>query len=433
MKKKIGLIGAFIIAFGAFYLIKPAAPVCELEDYRKYLNLSFIEENKAKSNDQIAFWNNKLESNPTNFVYQKKLANLYAQQFKLTGDISALLRSDSLLLHVNEQIPNQVGVLQSLATNAISRHAFRDAEAYIQQAFEIGENRFISSLILADVAMERGADWKAAKLMKDIASKQNFDFLIRKVKYLDQQGDLAGAIEAMEMALAKAKMSNNPNLINWSLSNLGDMYGHDGRIEQSYQSYLEALKYQPHDLHSLKGIAWIAYSHDRKPKEAKRIIQFLKHAHHSPEYELLLAELAEFEHNEKAMDQHYNAFKALAADERYGNMYNSYLCLLPEQQIGNGALAYAQKEVEERPHPMSFLLLSRALYQDGKKEKAIEIIEEKVIGKTFEPDALYHIGLMYKGLGEKEKARPFLDEALEASYELGPLASLDISNTLAKY
>ena len=329
MKRTTGLIGAVLIALGALYFLVPKTPVCKNEDYRKYLKTTFIEANKAKNNDLITLWSNKLKDNPTNFTYQKTLAKLYAQQFKITGNINALLKSDSLFQQINTKAPNQAEVLQSLATNAICRHAFCDAEAYIQQALELGENSSVSSLILADLAMKRDASWRVELMVKNIASKQNFDFFIHQVKDCETPADWETTIETMEMTLTKAKRSNNLNLVNWSLSKLGEMYSHDGRIEQSYQSYLEALQYQPHNLQALKGIAWIAYSHDQSPKEAKRIIQFLKYVHHSPEYELLLAELAEFENREKEMNQHYAAFKALVADERYGNMYNSYLCLLP--------------------------------------------------------------------------------------------------------
>jgi tetratricopeptide (TPR) repeat protein len=73
-----------------------------------------------------------------------------------------------------------------------------------------------------------------------------------------------------------------------------------------------------------------------------------------------------------------------------------------------------------------------AMYElkKGSSEKALAILDEKVEGKTFEPHVLYQVGFIYKAAGESEKARNYLQQADEASFELGPLLSKKIKNDL---
>lgn len=421
---------AAITGIGYFF---SNAPVVRPADYSNYLNSKYFETNCKEIAQNLEFWEKKLHADPGNFVYQKKIAGLLAADFKQSGNINQLHRSDSLLHLVNSRIPNQTGVLLSLAANAITRHAFREAEKYTTEAYLIGENKFVSSLVLTDVHLERGDFFAADYLLSEVASTGHFDYLIRKVKLLDQQGQLGAAILTMEQAAALAKASGSKDLVNWSLSNLADMYGHDGRIEKSYQTFLEALSYKPSDLHALKGIAWIAFSQDKNTTEAKRILNFLRSVQPVPDYDLMLSEIAEFEGDENTAAALQNKFLAKASNPTYGNMYKSYCCTIQSTLAGGAskALLLAEEEVQERPHPMSYALLAWSAYQNGAVPRALDILQNHVIGQTEEPVALYFAGAIFKASGKKTQAKKYLAEARDASFELGPVIKAEIVEKLA--
>lgn len=431
MKKLILPLALGLIAL-SLVLFRPQKNIVTTTDYESYLTAQHLAKAKDGISSQIGFWKNKLVKDSNNHVYQKKLATLYARDFKISGDVGRLYQSDSLLQNVNNRIPGQVGVLQSLALNAITRHSFREAEKYINEAYEIGDQKFVSTLIKTDVLLERGGLMQAKQLIRDISSKEHFDYLIRAVKLQDQEGNLDQAIQSMEAALVLAKASGNTRLVNWSLSNLGDMYGHDGQIKKSYRAFLEALSYNPADLHALKGIAWIAFSHDKNTVEAARILAFLKEIHPVPDYDLLLAELAAFEGDLEKSAQYEHAFIATASHPKYGNMYKSYLCLLNASDTEKTAQAVkiAQEEIRERPHPMSYHLLAWTTFKKGHQNAAIDILNKYVVDQTEEPEALYHTGIIFKEGGQKKEARKYLKAALDASFELGPLVTDDIKQHL---
>lgn len=415
-----------LLAIGFYY--QPEGPIANPNDYETFLSQTSLQREKEKLSGEIGFWEDKLVSTPGNYVFEKKLAGLFAKRFKLTGNPQDLYLSDSLFNTINQRIPGQVGVLQSLTANAITQHAFRKAEGYITEAYNIGEKRFATSLMMVDVLLERGQMYSASQYLKDVASDSHFDYLIRDVKFQDQKGDLEKAISQMEKAADKAKSANNDHLVNWSLSNLADMYGHDGQIKKSYNTYLKALSRNPSDLHSLKGIAWIAFSHDQNTAEAKRILTFLKSIHPVPDYDLLLAEIALFENDPATAAKFQQQFIAEASRPMYGNMYQRYICDLTSNTPN--ALAIAKTEIAERPHPLSYDLLAWASFQNGNLKNAVEITENHVMHHTSEPVALYHSGIILKEAGKYELAKKYLEEALEASFELGPLTTKEVQQNL---
>lgn len=425
---------ATTIAFGilgTIFCLSRNTPIVNCADYETYLNQTHFAKATKKLAGQINFWENKILADPENFVYQKKLAGLFAADFKLTGNVQQLLRSDSLLQLINTRIPNQHGVLYMLATNAITRHAFLEADAYSRQVYQTGEKKFLSSLLRTDVCLERGNFQDAEYLLSDVASDSHFDYLIRKVKALDQQGNLSEAIRIMEKATQLAQSSGSEQLQNWSLSNLADMYGHNGCINQSYQTYLQALKHNPADFHALKGIAWIAYAHDKNSSEAKRILGFLKALHPVPDYDFLLTEIAKFEKDTVAALNHSLAFASEARLPGYGNMYRRYLCAL-ESTPPKLALAMAKADVAERPHPVSYAFLAWSMYRNGNTSAALNILKKHVLQQTEEPHAAFFAGVILLKTGQKEGAETYLEQASEAAFELGPTTASEIGGYLSE-
>lgn len=397
-------------------------------DYAAYLVPDHLAKAKEEIGIEQAFWQKKLATDPDNYIYLIKKASLLSQAFKLTGDVAHLQQSDQILEDINTRIPNQVKVLHLLANNAITQHQFQKAEDYLVQAKAIGNERYTTMLMMADVRLERGQNILAQDLLDKMESRNQFDYLIRQMKYEDVSDNLSGAIQAMEKAAKKAQRSGKKALINWSYSNLADMYGHDGRIQQSYDTYLQALANDPADLHSLKGIAWITFSYEQDTEEAKRILEFLKSVHPIPDYDLLLAEIADFEGNQELADACRAAFYLEATKADYGKMYTTYLAELDRTEID--ALALVEEDVQDRPHPVIFDLKAWTLFRKGNPQAAIDLWEQEVAEQTGEPITAYHAGVMYGALGEKQKAKKYLREARAASFELGPVISAEVEQYL---
>jgi tetratricopeptide (TPR) repeat protein len=379
-------------------------------------------------NEEILFWRNKELTNPSD-TYLSKIGGAFAKRFAITGVIEDINTSDSLFKQVIKLDPNRTGAYQALAVNCMTRHEFRQARNYIEKALVIGDNKAASLFTLFDISMELGDIDGAKHILSQFENKNAFAYLIREAKVDDQEGKLDVAIEKMERAYERIK--DDPSLFSWTLSNLGDMYGHEGRVDEAYQAYLSVLKKNPAHDFSLKGIAWIALSHDHNTTLAKHITSALLKRKEMPDMHLLLAKIAEQENNLLEKNTQLQLFTQKASEAKYGDMYNKYLALLEAEEFKNPSrtVEIATIEISNRPTPQSYDLLAWGYFQQGHVEKAIEVAQQHVEGKTFEPEATYHLGVIYEKIDE-EKSRDFLKKALQSSFELGPSIAATIQKIL---
>ena len=410
-------------------------PIVKTADYEKYMHI--VSPDSMHSLQRIKadmdFWMQRLEKNPDDVVAKVSLAGLHGARFKVAGDINDIHTSDSLYLVANPLFKtNSSSLYRSLATNCVTQHKFQQAQLYLDTALTMGDDIYLTYLMRCDVAMELGNLYMAEQSLNHIVDKNNFDYLIREAKLLDHRGDLDGAVKKMEAATEKAIESKKDVLFLWAKSNLADMYGHANKYKESYQCYLDVLEKKPDYLYALKGIAWLAFSHDKNPAEAKRILNYLSGLHPIPDYDLLLSKIAAYEKDKTAEKELENRFLTEVSDSRYGDMYNKYVFYLmtDEERDLNKALQIAEREVTNRPTSQSYDLLAWANYKIGKKDEALKIAKAYVENKSYEPDALYHLGLIYAEAGNDKKAKQFMQQAENAAFELGPGLASQVSYDL---
>jgi tetratricopeptide (TPR) repeat protein len=419
----VSLIGATLLAGCSTKKQK----VAELEDFEFALQANDIEGLK-NCNEEISFWKSKQLVDPGD-TYLSKMGGTYAKRFAITGEIEDIYTSDSLYKQVLKSDSNRTGAYQALAVNCMTRHEFRQAKKYIEKALTIGDSKTASLYTLFDINMELGDVAGAKYAISKFENKNAFAYIIREAKADDQQGRLDMAIEKMEKAFER--MKDDPSLFAWTLSNLGDMYGHAGRVNDAYQAYLAVLKKNPAHDFALKGIAWIALSNDNNTTLAKQIASALLKRKQMPDMHLLLAKIADLENDTDEKKRQLNLFTSKASEAKYGAMYNKYLALLQAEEFNNPnkTIEIAVVEINNRPTPQSYDLLAWGYFHNNEKDKALEVAQQFVEGKTFEPDAIYHLGMIYKE-SNIEKSKEFLETAIQSSFELGPSITANIQKSL---
>ncbi|WP_147677592.1 tetratricopeptide repeat protein [Algibacter pacificus] len=406
--------------------IKITAP----KDYNAFLEVG-DNKNLELALEDLKFWKEKLEKTPNQFPFLVKVSASQSQIFEVTGKIESLKEAEENLLKANRAVNYMnSGYLRALARNYISQHKFKEALELLKKAEDIGEHLKSTQKMLFDVHLEIGGFDTAKAYLDTFKDFSDFDYLIRLSKWSDHRGDLDAAIKYMERAKTMAESTNIPATKKWVYTNLADYYGHAGNIEDSYNLYLKALEIDPQDAYSKKGIAWIVYSYEKNPEEALRILDYAVKAHQSPDYYLLQAEIAEYLKDDKMKHEQLALYKKAVSNTLYGDMYNKYNVLLFAEDDENKAkaLEIALTEITNRPTPQSYDLLAWSYFNLGKYKKAMSIMEEHVVGKTSEPDVLYHLAEIYKvnkKLKKCEKVRKELDSSI---FELGPIMALKINN-----
>ncbi len=423
-----------VIIWGGYSCLNPSVEqLVKRADYLPYLNQDEDSEKLTRIDEEIEFWSTRLSQQPNSQLYGHKLALLWSERFKLKGKISDLYKSDSVLNSLN--IANslkQTAMLQSLAANATTAHHFQLAKEFTEEAWQVGENRYITTLLSIDANLELGNYQEASELLGLVAEPNSFDYLIRLSRIKDIQGDLPQAITIMEKALDQVMVDNQPRLYIWTLANLGDMYGHAGRIKDAYSNYKKVLELDRDHYHALEGLAWIAYSHDLNTAYAWEIVNYLQDHNYLPDQLLTEAELLEYSGDSLNSALNMLQFVEKASQPEYGNMFNRQLSILAGEVFGNyhQALALAKKEIENRPTPLSYDLLAWCYFQAGDLEQAYSIAQTKVKDQSFEPEVMYHLGAIYQAYGKKQQARKMLREAMASSFELGPLTTQKVKALL---
>ena len=403
--------------------------VSNKEDYNKYLIASDVDIDPLL--EQEVLWKKKIEAEPRGFTFYEKLGSTYHKLFDKTGKIGYLHRADSTFARAEKLSHGKwkVSSLLSLSSLAIKKHDFPSAAAFAVSARELTDEKFGALLMQYDAEMELGNYQMAGAILKENKRMNSFDYLVRLSKYKDYEGDLDSAIIYMEQA-SELILSHQKERKLWATANLGDMYGHAGRISDSYQKYLKVLELDPTYHYALKGIAWVAYSNDGKISDAIDILESLQEKTSMPDYLLSLAELYEAEGDMEKTKSLKSKFVTEASRPEYLGMYNKYLIeLYAEEGAFVEAMKLAEEEISKRPTPATYDRLAWTIHKQGKTDAAITIYTESVKGKTFEPDVLYHMGVVFESAGMDE-GEDLLLESLEAGYELGPVVTAEIKKKL---
>jgi tetratricopeptide (TPR) repeat protein len=375
---------------------------------------------------EIAFWSAKLKNSPEQLTFALQLAGAYEGRFSAFAQIDDLKTAEDLLTNgLAAATLQRTTFLRALARNYISQHRFQEALLLAEEAMSRSDNQMSSTHLLFDVMMELGRYEEAEQLLQKMYTKGGFAYLIRKAKWEDHKGNLSFAIASLEEAKAALDPLNDKTQAIWLYSNLADFYGHQGAVEKAYQHYRMTLTLDPGNWYAYKGLAWMAYAHDRNPGMAREMVHRMMRHNDSPDLHLLLAEIFTDEGNSACAMDEEETFRLTTSVPAYGHMYRIPTCELElEKSRKQNALALALAEVRERPTPETYDLLAYAYYRNGSITAAQEVAMQHVWKKTFEPVAMMHLREIFPYDAE---IQDFTKEELAgAAFEIGPVAFAEL-------
>ena len=388
--------------------------VTEATDYNEYL---------VSQHQKLAFPYHQFKKEHTSTTSALILAEEYTQYFKETGKIVYLKEAEHWLKRA-VLVPNLNASesYRALAKNYLLQHRFREALILIDSARYVGGKIKQTQYLSFDVHMELGNYNKAFSYLDSIQDKKAYDYLARKAKWYHYKGNTKEMLQQMEAATKEAELSNRKGQVVEAYTLLADYYGQVGRIEEAYDYYLKTLEIAPENVSAKRGIAWIVFSYENNPKEALRILDSVTQDYNAPEYYLLKAEIADYMGKDIEFVTNLDEYFKKVNDPAYGSMYNACNVSIYVEKTGqlNKALELALTEVENRPTPASYQLLAYTYLKSGEKERALNIVEKYVAGKTVNPEVLYKAAEVYKANGLEDKLVKLKPNLLESLYQLGP-------------
>lgn len=368
-------------------------------------------------------WNRKIRPDSMQLQGLVVVAGEYTRFFQNSGDVQWLDKAEKAL-HKALEIGqfDRASLHRAYARNRISVHRFDQALEHALKARENGRGPEETQALLFDVYMELGRFEEARAQLDLIRDEEDFGYLIREAKWQDHRGELSRAIYFMEQALRRIEGGTNVELKTWTYANLGDFYSHDGRFESAVNMYLKSLKINPYCAQAVKGLAWIAYSYDRNDALAMEILDGLSGYYQGPELWLLKSEVAGSLGRSDSARVYRERFDQQTQNRALSAMYATYRIdlKLEEPNTRAEALRWAKQEAGQRQTPEVYAQLAYAYLRNSDSLQALQIVEDYVRDRTYEPGSLLYMAEVYQATGRHREAGELKKELLEAQYELGP-------------
>jgi len=393
---------------------------------------SYAESGLAKSNDSVLqFWKNRINPRLPGLVSESKYAATLSMRYRLFGNIADLKRADSVIRKVDFNYNHrEAHTYLTLVAYSIMQHRFKEAEFYLQKAKELGLKKYDLLTTSFDVDFELGKYYKAENELKQFKSSNDYNYYYRRSKMDHLNGLLDSSIHAM---LKAAILDENSDYLKQvALASAADLNIHAAKMQKAADLYLQCIRLNNSDFHSILGLGWIALVHDKNDSLAERIFQFVRSKNKLPDPLFKLTQMANARGDVKLERKYAQEFELDATDSVYGNMYNKYMIELYTGILNDPAKAemISRRELDNRATPQTYSWYAWSLYSNNKKQEAYAIYQQYVSGKPLEGLELYWMGKLMQGLNKGYNADQFFKAAYTNKYDLSPGIVKDLEQNL---
>jgi tetratricopeptide (TPR) repeat protein len=343
------------------------------------------------------------------------------QRARETFDPAAYGQAEEAFNAVLRTDPNNIQALIGLGSIALSRHEFADALAIGQRAMALNDS--IASIygVIGDAQVELGRYSQAVGTVQRMVNLRPDLASYSRVSYLRElHGDLPGAIDAMQRAVAAAgPATENTEYVRVQLGNLQFA---SGDLDSAQRTYRQALDRLP-DYHlALAGLARVAAARGDLDG-AIALYQRAKARLPLPETVIGLGEALEADGRIDAADDEY----ALAEAMQRLNAANGFQVDLELAGFfadhGNPRIAVrlARAGYAQRPTVFAADTMAWALFRDGRPRTAARWLDRSLRLGTQSSRLLYHAGMIEAAAGNTAAARRHLQAALRLNAGFSPL------------
>jgi len=387
----------------------------------------------AATDRQVDQLQERLRLQPTDAESYLQLGGVYLQKTRDTGDLSYYARAEEATLKALELSPNDARAMTLLGALMLGRHQFQEAEQWARRSLEINSHDASAYGVLGDAQVELGqyeAAIESFQAMVDL--KPNLSSYARVSYARELMGGVAGAIEAMQMAVASGRSGTESAA--WAQVQLGDLYFNSGRIDAAAEHYQAAMRAFPGYHVALAALGKVRSAQGRYD-EAIQLYRKAIAIVPQPATLTALGDLyARVGQKEQAQLQ-YDTVELIARLAAINQqVYNRELSLFysDHETKLDEALSLAQKEIAIRQDIHGYDTLAWALYKNNRPVEAASAMTSAMKLGTQNPILYYHAGMIHYRLGDRAKAEEHLQHALALNPHFSILFEDEARQTLAE-
>ncbi|HZB09957.1 MAG TPA: tetratricopeptide repeat protein [Rubrobacter sp.] len=400
-------------------------------DQRVELPFDFRQTAGTSTDTLISSLQEKIKENPKDFDSHIRLANAYLQKVRETGDPTLYTKTEDLLDEARELEAQSPELFATRGSLALARHDFAAALQNGTRALALDPRNASYYGIVGDAQIELGMYDEAIHSYQEMVDRRpDFDSFSRVAYARELYGDPEGAIEAMEFALQAG--SGTPENVAWAHVQLANLWFTSGKLEEAQKSYGLSTRTVGAYAPALAGKAKIAAARGDLEQAATLYEQAFNRMP-LPEYTIALGDVyAEMGEREKAEEQ-YELVRSMDKLLRANGVDTDLEIAIfnADHDIDlQTSLEKARAAYDARPSIHAADALAWTLYKTGNIEEAQEYSSEALKLETRDPLKLFHAGMISKALGEEERARTYLQQAIDLNPHFSLLYADEAADSL---
>lgn len=363
---------------------------------------------------------NALKRKPTDHEAGIKMVQVFINEARVTGEHghyypAALKVIDDILATKPESEDIQFQAKSLQASVLLSQHEFDKALVVAKEGVQLYNYNAGIHGSLTDAYVELGAYKKAVATADKMMSIRPDLRSYSRVSYLREIfGDVAGAIEAMKLAVTAGYPGYEQTA--WARLTLGNLYESEGNLDAAEGEYNTILQNRPNYAFAVAALGGIA----EKRGDLVKAEQLLKKACAIiPEvgFYVQLAALYNTTDRQVEADKLIKEIWVMLQDDvDSGHNMNMEYCQIYLDLVGDyeKALDYALKEYEKRPENIDVnKLVAIAYYKKGAYQNAQKHIEKASVTNSKNGEFLLVKGLTAEKLGNKAAGQKSIKLAMD--------------------
>ena len=367
----------------------------------------------------------KTQPNVTDFAF---LGRLYFEKGRLTGDVATYARAEEALQRALDIYPEDPEARSLLASVKYTSHDFPAALRLAGSLYEEDRSAYGALAVMGDSQLELGLYPLAAEtyglLAQRLPSVPAVDVRASRLAFLNGDVDEARRLAQVAGSTARSAGLFGAGLA-WYRSYRGQLEFEIGDYRASERLYESALRVAPRYHVALFGLgrAQAALGHEA---EAIRSYRRAVNVVPNPEYLAALGDLYRLKGSETLAVRQYETVALIASlAEINEQVFNRQLVLFQADHDVDirQAVRSARAELAVRKDIYGYDAYAWALFKNGDIERARVVADRALRLGTQDARLLYHSGMISAALGDEERARAELEQALALSPRFDPVQS----------
>ncbi len=385
--------------------------------------------------DQLVdFWLERVERNPKDYISYANLGGTFIRRARETGDVDSYSRAEAALEKALEINPNYSSAISYLATVLYAKHDFTGALERAERIYSFDPGAAQALAVVGDSYLELGGyDEAESAYDKLLDLSQTPPVYSRLARLAELKGHPQEAIELLRRAASEADEGvGSRESMAWYHLQLGNLHFNVGDIGSAEAEYERSLKAFPAYVHALAGLAKVQAARGDYDDAASLYGQVVDR-YPIPEYVAALGDVHLAAGREDEASQQYDLVAAI--DGLYeANGVNTDLRMalfFADHDLNiDEALRQARTEYERRGSIQAADVLAWALYKSGQYEEARDYSQEALRLGTQDALMLFHAGMIQHRLSDSEKARDYLERAIQINPGFSVLYAGTAADTL---